>query len=198
MKLPDGYKTVVGDRGALLSGTHTLTVLMSSCLAPKSCCPVWQVVKAVYMGVSSHEGFHAWLSLSPRVSLHSRPIAGTSTYLCPCIICICSLSAGGQRQRIALARAIIKDAPILILDEATSALDMVSERLVQQAVGRLMKGRTVLVIAHRLSTVQSADQIVVMRNGGIAEVGTHEELSEKEGSHYRELMSVTNLSLAST
>lgn len=108
------------------------------------------------------------------------------------------MRAGGQRQRIALARALLKDAPILILDEATSALDMVSERLVQQAVGRLMKGRTVLVIAHRLSTVQSADQIVVMRNGQIAEVGTHEELSERSDSFYRELMSVANLSLAST
>ena len=73
--------------------------------------------------------------------------------------------SGGERQRISLARAFLKDAPILLLDEATSALDSESERLVQDAIRRLMQGRTTLVIAHRLSTVRDADQIVVMENG---------------------------------
>ncbi|EPS68876.1 hypothetical protein M569_05888, partial [Genlisea aurea] len=89
--------------------------------------------------------------------------------------------SGGQRQRIAIARALLKNAPVLILDEATSALDTVSERLVQEALNRLMKGRTTLVIAHRLSTVQSAHRIAVCSDGKIAELGTHDELVEKKG-----------------
>lgn len=84
--------------------------------------------------------------------------------------------SGGQRQRIAIARAFLKDAPILILDEATSALDNHSERLIQEAIKSLMKDRTSLIIAHRLSTVEHADQIVVLEQGRIAESGTHEEL----------------------
>ena len=84
--------------------------------------------------------------------------------------------SGGQRQRLAIARAIYKDAPILILDEATSALDSESERLVQQALGRLMKGRTSLVVAHRLSTIERADRIVVVDAGRIVEAGSHAEL----------------------
>lgn len=91
------------------------------------------------------------------------------------------LLSGGQRQRIAIARALLKNAPILILDEATSALDTVSERLVQEALDHLMKGRTTLVIAHRLSTVQNADQIALCADGNIAELGTHLELLERKG-----------------
>jgi len=91
--------------------------------------------------------------------------------------------SGGQRQRLALASAILKDAPILLLDEATSALDTHSERLVQEALAKFSKGRTTLVIAHRLSTVQNADLICVMDGGTIVERGTHAELSAGGGSY---------------
>ncbi|MGN6740494.1 ATP-binding cassette domain-containing protein, partial [Dyella sp.] len=94
--------------------------------------------------------------------------------------------SGGQRQRIAIARAILKNAPILVLDEATSALDTESERLIQQALQRLMKDRTTLVIAHRLSTIEGADQIAVMDQGRIVERGTHAELLAMQG-HYAAL-----------
>jgi ATP-binding cassette subfamily B protein len=93
--------------------------------------------------------------------------------------------SGGQRQRLAIARAILKDAPILLLDEATSALDAESERKVQTALDRLMEGRTTLVIAHRLATVRSADRILVMDQGQIAEEGTHEALLAKGGLYAR-------------
>ncbi|KAJ9679218.1 hypothetical protein PVL29_021223 [Vitis rotundifolia] len=93
------------------------------------------------------------------------------------------LLSGGQRQRIAIARALLKNAPILILDEATSALDAISERLVQDALSHLMKGRTTLVIAHRLSTVQNADQIALCSSGRIAELGSHFELLAKKGQY---------------
>ncbi|CAL5065664.1 unnamed protein product [Urochloa decumbens] len=94
-----------------------------------------------------------------------------------------SLLSGGQRQRIAIARALLKNAPILILDEATSALDATSERLVQEALNLLMKGRTSLVIAHRLSTVQNAHRIAVCSEGKITELGTHAELVAEGGSY---------------
>ncbi|KAH7301687.1 hypothetical protein KP509_23G038100 [Ceratopteris richardii] len=94
-----------------------------------------------------------------------------------------SLLSGGQRQRVAIARALLKNAPLLILDEATSALDTVSEQLVQGALDRLMKGRTTLVIAHRLSTVQKADQIAVCVDGKIAELGSHAELVSQGGTY---------------
>jgi subfamily B ATP-binding cassette protein MsbA len=89
--------------------------------------------------------------------------------------------SGGQRQRLAIDRAIYKDAPILLLDEATSALDSESERLVQQALETLMRGRTSLVIAHRLATVERADRIVVLEGGRVAQQGTHAELLRRGG-----------------
>jgi ATP-binding cassette subfamily B protein len=89
--------------------------------------------------------------------------------------------SGGQRQRIAIARAMLKDAPILVLDEATSALDSESEKLIQQALWKLMEGRTAIVIAHRLSTIQKMDRIVVLEDGEIAEQGTHKDLLERKG-----------------
>ena len=93
--------------------------------------------------------------------------------------------SGGQRQRISIARAVLRNPPVMILDEATSALDTESERLVQDALINLMQNRTSLVIAHRLSTVQHADEIIVMQKGEIVERGTHTELMAKQGAYKR-------------
>ncbi len=91
--------------------------------------------------------------------------------------------SGGQKQRLSIARAVLKNPPIMILDEATSALDTESERLVQDALENMMKNRTSIVIAHRLSTIQNADQIIVMQKGEIIEQGTHLELLSKNGMY---------------
>ena len=98
--------------------------------------------------------------------------------------------SGGQRQRLSIARAVLKNPPILILDEATSALDTESEKLVQEALTHLMQNRTTLVIAHRLSTIQHADEILVIKKGKIMERGTHEELLKNENGFYRKLSSM--------
>jgi ABC-type multidrug transport system fused ATPase/permease subunit len=97
--------------------------------------------------------------------------------------------SGGQKQRLSIARAILKDTPILILDEATSSVDTETEVLIQQALERLMVGRTTIVIAHRLSTIRNADQIVVLEGNRIIEKGTHAELMKHKGL-YRRLASV--------
>ncbi len=96
-----------------------------------------------------------------------------------------SALSGGQRQRLAIARALYKDAPILILDEATSALDTESERMVQDALRRLMAGRTTLVIAHRLSTIEHADRVAVLEHGRLVELGSHAQLIARGGLYAR-------------
>ena len=92
----------------------------------------------------------------------------------------------GERQRLSIARALLKDAPIILLDEATAALDPENETLIQHAISTLIKNKTVIVIAHRLRTVENADKIIVLNKGTIAETGTHAELMEKDGI-YRQM-----------
>ena len=102
----------------------------------------------------------------------------------------CTLS-GGERQRISIARAILKDAPVIVLDEATASMDAENETLVQQALSELLRGKTVLVIAHRMRTIANVDKIVVLDQGHVAEMGTPEELLEKNGLFSRLALSQT-------
>lgn len=97
--------------------------------------------------------------------------------------------SGGEKQRISIARCILKDAPIIILDEATASVDTDNESYIQEAISELVKGKTLLVIAHRLNTIQNADQILVIDNGQIAQQGTHEELLKQPGI-YQEFVNI--------
>ena len=103
--------------------------------------------------------------------------------------------SGGERQRVALARAFLANSPILVLDEATSSLDSVSEAAIQEAMERLMAGRTAIVIAHRLSTVRMLDRILVFDNGRVVEQGTHDALVRKAGGTYKRLFEKQALGL---
>lgn len=103
--------------------------------------------------------------------------------------------SGGERQRVAIARAILADAPVLVLDEATSSLDSISEAVIQEALDRLMDGRTTLIVAHRLSTLRAVDRILVFHQGRIVEQGSHTELLAREGGHYRQLFQTQQLGL---
>ena len=104
--------------------------------------------------------------------------------------------SGGQRQRVAIARAIINAPPVLILDEATSALDLASERIIMESINRLRKGRTVIMIAHRLSTVMACDKIYVVSQGSVAEEGSHNQLLEQKGMYYSLWMEQQNTAAA--
>jgi ATP-binding cassette subfamily B protein len=125
---------------------------------------------------------HEFISLQPKG--YATPVGERGVKL-----------SGGERQRVALARAFLANAPVLVLDEATSSLDAESEALIQDATGRLMAGRTAIVIAHRLSTVRILDRILVFENGRIVEEGTHEALVSKAGGTYRRLFEKQALGL---
>jgi ATP-binding cassette subfamily B protein len=105
--------------------------------------------------------------------------------------------SGGERQRVALARAFLANAPVLVLDEATSSLDSESEALIQEAMARLIAGRTAIVIAHRLATVRMLDRILVFHNGEVVEEGRHDDLVRKSGGIYRRLFERQALGLLS-
>jgi ATP-binding cassette subfamily B protein len=102
--------------------------------------------------------------------------------------------SGGERQRISIARAILKDPRILILDEATSSVDTETESKIQEALGRLIKGRTVFAIAHRLSTLKHSNRLLILEKGGLAEIGTHDELIEMDGIYAKLCKMQTELS----
>ena len=99
-----------------------------------------------------------------------------------------STLSGGERQRISIARALLKNAPIILLDEATASLDPENEVLVQKAIARLVEGKTVIMIAHRLRTVVDADQILVLDNGRLVEHGAHDELMKKNGLYHKKTL----------
>jgi len=98
--------------------------------------------------------------------------------------------SGGERQMVAIARAILRDAPILILDEATSSLDSASEKMIQEAIDELMKNKTVIVVAHRLSTIRKMDRIVVIDDGQIVEEGSHQQLISQKNGKYKNLWEI--------
>ena len=105
--------------------------------------------------------------------------------------------SGGERQRVSIARAILKNPKILILDEATAAMDTATERKIQEALAELIKGKTTIMIAHRLSTLRDADELVVIEHGKVAERGTHQELLEKEDGVYKKLFTLQEEALKS-
>jgi ATP-binding cassette subfamily B protein len=95
--------------------------------------------------------------------------------------------SGGQRQRLAIARALVRDPKVIVLDEPTSALDVMSEKLVQEAIDRMIMGRTTLIVAHRLSTIRNADRVVVLENGQISEIGSYQELAGKTNGAFKRM-----------
>ena len=137
------------------------------------------------LGASEEEGFEAARKAHCLEFIERLPY-GFDTYVGERGIKL----SGGERQRVAIARAVLKDAPILVLDEATSSLDSESEALIQDALGKLMEGKTVIVIAHRLSTVMKMDRIVVMDKGIVVTEGTHEELLRRQGGLYKKLWEI--------